>query len=43
MLWSRRDSSITRDDFFALVRFLMKMDAKLNYILEELGIDDGED
>ena len=43
VLWRRRDLPITRDDFLALVRFLMEMDAKLNDILDDLGIDHGED
>ena len=34
---------MTREEFDALLRFLMKMDAKLDDILDELGIDLGED
>jgi hypothetical protein len=43
VLWRRRDSPIIHEDFLGLVRFLMEMDAKLNDILDELGIDHGED
>ncbi len=34
---------MTRDEFDALLRLLMEMDAKLDDILEEMGIDRGED
>jgi len=43
VLWRRRDSRITNEDFLDLVRFLMEMDAKLNKILDEMGIGHGED
>lgn len=43
MTWRRGQPQITKDDFLELARFLMKMDAKLDDILDELEIEHGED
>jgi hypothetical protein len=35
--------SLTREEWNDLMRMMMRMDAKLDLILEELEIDDGEE
>jgi hypothetical protein len=43
VFWRRRRLRIRDGSLDDLVRFLMKMDAKLDRILDEMGIDFGED
>jgi hypothetical protein len=38
----RKETPITRDEVTQLILMIMRMDWKLNLILEELGIDDGQ-
>jgi hypothetical protein len=39
----RKEPPITRDEVSDLISLLMRMDWKLNLILEELGVDFGEE
>jgi hypothetical protein len=39
----RDDEHVTGDDFALLGQMLMRLDAKLDAILDELGIDYGEE